>query len=281
MAVEVIQGETTQEATQGGVFGGIVDIYDFFADNWVLMVTFVIILVLAIGAYFLWKKLADERKRRDDVVYLNYCNIDDSCRDNAKKEWIRKYWNPKSLFLLLLPVIGWILIPFVKSESSAKIRDRDNNFIGWYRGHSYTDDGMLSVKYYNSKSFIFFEDTKILLVPTRITEKIKNEKGVESTKIHKIKPAIFKPEELQISMTGVRKRGNYFWYPVLVTESGDPISLSDSTIENLQKSTGYEVIENLTSDFSMQMRKAVNIAADVRKDQETTEPTQDASHQQG
>lgn len=271
MAVEVVQNPQTAQST--GALAPFAEVYHFFADNWILMVSFLIVAILAFAVYLIWKKLDEERKERDDKVYLHYVNVVSSCIDNARDNWIRKYWNPASLFLLLIPVIGWIIIPFVKKEGSNTIRDIDNNFVGFYRGHSYLDDGTIAIMYYRTKSFFFFEDTKVLVIPTNIALKTEDDRGNTKVFYRKIKPVRFEDNYVKINMTSTRKRGMYFWFPVLVDEERSSIHLSSTIIDNLKSSTGYEVIESLTSDFSRQMQKAVNISAEVRKTQESEVPS--------
>lgn len=276
MAVVVIEGSPEQNT---GTLSGLGEIWAFFANNWVLMVSVLVILLLVGIVFFIWKRLSDERKERDDKVYLHYINVHESCVANSRTEWIRKYWNPVSLWLVLLPVIGWFIIPFVKKESSNKIRDIDNNFVGWYRGHSFLDDGTVALFYYKTKSFIFFEDTKILLIPTSIAVNSFDEDKNPVLEHEKISPVNFSDSGIKVSMTGTRKRGMYFWFPILVNHDRNPIHLSSTIIENLKSSTGYEVVESLTSDFSKQIQKAVNISADVRKSQETDTPTKDVQQE--
>lgn len=274
MAVKVVE-EGGQTQQQGGMMDPLYEIIAFFQNNWELIIAAIIIGALAIGFYFLYKRISDEREQRDNKVYLHFVNVEDSCIENTKKEWINKYWKPSSLWLLLIPIFGWIAIPFVKKESSAKIRNIDGDFVGWYRGHTYLDDGTVAIRYYNSKSFFFFEDTKILLIPTKIDYTEKDDDGNKIKKFLKVNPVHFKDYEIRVSMEGVRKRGMYFYFPVLVTNEGNPIHLSETIIEKLRSNTGYEVIEGLTADYSRQIQKAVNISADVRRHQERAEPEQD------
>lgn len=260
-----------------GAFSGINDITTFFADYWVWMIICLVLIIVAGILWYVIKRMQDDAKLKEDVVYKSYLNILDSCMENSNKLWIRKKWNPTSLLLLLIPVIGWVFIPFIKKERSAKIRDIDGNLKGYYRGHSKLSTGDIALLYYNTKEFIFFEKKKILIIPTSIKVKQgKNDsfKNIDSYYLNK------NTGEWTIRAVGFERRGTYFFYPTLISDNG-VIPLEKHITQSLKHYTGYEIIENLTTDFSRQMREAVNMSATVRGSQEMKEPVKNLGDHDG
>lgn len=268
MAVQVVQ---QQEAvvTNGNVFSEVGNILGWFIHYWWAWLLMIVCIVAVFVMFYLYKKLDEERKQRDDVVFLRFKNLLMSCSDNAKKNWIRDYWNPVSLFLLIIPLFGWAIIPFVRTEASAKIRNIDGTFIGWYMGHTYLDDGIFALMYYVKKSWFFFKIPQIMLIPKTIVSSSTDEEGKEVLKYININPCRINKYtgDHDLNVKSIVKRGQYYWFPVLLTEDHQPINLAPTIMADLQKYTGYEILENLVSDFSSGMRSAVQANPDVRKAQ--------------
>ena len=278
MAVQVIPQEELAVSSGGGMFAGMGDFVGWLVHYWWAWLLLLVLIILVGVLYYMYKLLEDERRQRDDVVYLRYRNLMKSCEDNAKSSWLREYWNPMSLLLLPLVVIGWILIPFIKKEASARIRNIDGDFVGWYMGHTFCDDGVYALMYYTKKSWFFFKIPKIILLPSMVSVSTFDESGKEHIKYIDVEPYRINSYngDHDLNIKDVLKRGQYYYFPVFVTKDHKPINLSATMVNDLQKYTGYEIIENLVSDYSKSMRSAVQINADVRKEQLKDEKPKDA-----
>jgi len=145
---QVVSNKVDDQPIQG-LFSG----FEWIVGNIPWIMVAIVVVALAIGLYYVIRKLDDERKERDDPIYQNYKNIIKSCSQNADKSRINKKYAKINLL--------WLGIPVVWNDFSNKLYDYHNNFMGYYRGHSYSQDGSLCFLAYKS-SFLFFETLFVL-----------------------------------------------------------------------------------------------------------------------
>ncbi len=168
--VIVVQEEPTTGFGGTGFIGATIE---FFRSNWKFMFVALIIILLAIIIWYLFKKIEEERHEREEPGYQLFKTVKASCRLNGTPTLIRKKWNPKSLLLIFIPIVGWILIPFIKKDHSAKLIDYNGELLGYYRGDYKGMDDTTNFLVYKHKKFLFFEDQFVIKVPTKLRMKAK------------------------------------------------------------------------------------------------------------
>ena len=285
VVVENTQGSAIQNTS--GLIGSIID---FFAKSWKFMLVGVIIVVLAIIIWYLLKKMEEERHEREEPGYQLFKSVKGSCRLNCRTELIDKKWSPASLWLLLIPVVGWIIIPFVKSEHSAKLVDYNGKLIGYYRGESKGMDNTLNFLLYKDKYFIFFEDLFVVKVPLKL--KFKTKKRKENGVIIKDERGKAILEDKEINLTGMMKTlsnrdiklysvslervGLYYYCPVFLVDEGDGILDYREIIEGAVIDSTYQVmVQRLLNTASQSMEKGMTLNPHLKYDQMQPEKTKE------
>lgn len=266
---EIVQETTTTQSagTIGDAWSGLLYILKNYW--WVLLLICIIIAVIVI-AFVIWKKKEENDKRRDSAVYATAMNLWESAEQNSKTEWVRNYY---SLWNLL-----WLGIPFKRNEHSVRITDIDRNLIGWYRGHTKTQDGDTVFLMYKSKWLLGLLEEKFLMYcPSRIrTPKMSLIKGNKVPVIDEKGNPLFElrqlPEqldydvmrgnEIRIRCNTVTKQGNYYRFPnyVLINDKGQQEHI-DMTYDLTQFIAKTNFVVTLESGFS-DMSRAIGRAAE-------------------
>jgi len=112
------------------------------------------------------KSSAKEHKEmiQKDGALRKCLELKQACLQNQDKRLIKQEWSPLNLmfyFPLIFPGIITQFLPVFKTDRSLRIYDHNNNALGFYRGHT-IDNGELILAFYRSKTWLFFEDVKLL-----------------------------------------------------------------------------------------------------------------------
>jgi hypothetical protein len=188
-------------------------VMSFFGKFWKFMFWAIIIFIFGMIIYYLFKKLEDERKERDEPGYQVYKALKKTCMMQADGRRIRKSWSPVNLL--------WLGFPIVKKEHSAKFLDMTNKVLGYYRGESHTMDNTINYLAYKRKFFIFFEETFIIKIPRIIRIKSKSDKtGLEKADIVDLTALIkeLPNNDIKVYCTGLERLGLYYYCPVFVID---------------------------------------------------------------
>lgn len=124
-----------------------------------------LLVIILVGGWFIRKFIKDDQERvQEDGNLRKYRELKQSCIHNQNMKLIKKEWSPLNLifyFPLIIPGIITQFAPVFKKDRSIKILDNNNNFLGFYRGHT-IDNGELLLAFYKKKSFFIFEDIKVI-----------------------------------------------------------------------------------------------------------------------
>ncbi|KKN77147.1 hypothetical protein LCGC14_0363440 [marine sediment metagenome] len=188
-------------------------VFGFFGKAWKFMLWAVILFIFCIVVYYLFKKLDDDRKERDEPGYQVYKALKKTCMLQSDKRRIRKSW---ALINLL-----WFGLPLIKREHSTKFLDISNRVLGYYRGEAQTMDNTINYLGYKRKFFIFFEETFIMKIPHIIKVKRKDKKTNEE-KTETIDLTGYLKElpngDIKIDCVGIERLGLYYYCPVFVID---------------------------------------------------------------
>jgi len=286
--VTVIQEDPTSASGLGGNF--LTKTIEFFGNNWKLMLIGVILVVTFIIIYMLLKKLEEERHEREEPGYQLFKTIKASCRLNARHDLIIKKWNPASLWLIVIPVFGWIIIPFIKKEHSAKLIDYNGKLIGYYRGEYKSMDNTINYLVYKTKLFFFFEDVFIVKVPLRLD--VKHKKKDKQGKVlvdMKGKPLLeehiinlggmikFLPNnDIKLYAVSLEKVGTYYYCPVFILDNDSGMLDYRQIIEGAVIDSTYQVmVQRLLNTASQAMEKGMTLNPNLKYDQMAPEKTRE------
>jgi len=156
--------EVRQTATQGGALEPINELSETFGwliSHWYLIVILIGLIVAIAVIVFLYKSRENERLERDSEGYKHRNNLMENCKMNADKTKIKNTYSWMNLF--------WFGIPFKRNEHSAKLLDYEGKLIGYYRGHSFGQNNMVTYLLYKKKSLFFFENQFLLQFPKKMT----------------------------------------------------------------------------------------------------------------
>ena len=237
---------------------------------------------LGVLAWYLFKKLDEERKERDEPGYALYLSTMHTCRMQARKEYINVKWKPSSLWLIFVP-FGVFFIPFMKSEHSVKLISMTNELIGYYRGEFTGQDNTKTFLLYKDKSFGFIEDTFLMKIPLSFridTEKV-NEKTKKKTKVttyidmkQYIKQLPNKDIKLD-NCIGMERVGQYYFVPNYVTESGGVLDYRKLMEGAIVDNTWQLHSQRLLNVAAKQMEKAIVLNPHLKYDQSAPEKTKE------
>ena len=187
-------------------------VFGFFGKFWKFMVFAIIIFILGMVIYYMFKKLDDERKERDEPGYQVYKALKKTCMMQAEQKRIRRNWSPINLL--------WFGLPLIKKEHSSKFLDMSNRVLGYYRGEAHTMDNTVNFLAYKRKFFIFFEETFIMKIPLIIKVKKKDKNEIEKTVTIDLSKYITElPNgDFKIYCTGMERLGLYYYCPVFVID---------------------------------------------------------------
>jgi hypothetical protein len=259
--VQVVSNPVNQDTPAQSIFSG----FDwlFAMAPWIIIAMLVIGLCIAL--FFVIRKLEDERKERDDPVYQHYKNIIKNCKQNATKYRINKKYSWWNLLILGLPLF--------KKDLSNKIYDYNNNLLGFYRGHTYTQDNSLCLLAYKTK-FLFFENLFVIQCPLIITPKVldKNKK-IKKVKLNFRDRIIFLPNNnIQIIALGVVK-DSYFWFPNYMEQNLEILDLREYTNNLIVESSHSEMVKRVLSTGAQQVEKAMLHNSQLKYNQLTPQKT--------
>jgi len=271
--VEVVQ-KTTESSLIGNPFSIVGDI----AQYWGYIVLAIVLIILTIVIWQILAKWEDERKERDDPVYEGYKNLIRDCDQGKDKTRIRKNYRLINIF--------WFGLPFAKSEHSAKIVNYTNEFLGFYRGHSYSQDGYFNILAYKEKVFLFFEKTFLIRCPYYLTITVKK-KGKDG-KYLKDEDGKFIPEKKKIDYkdwVGELKNGDikilctslqklsYFRYPVYLDENKKIVDLRKQEKEDIIDLGHDQMLARVLATGSQMVEKAMLHNPNVQYEQKIPEKT--------
>lgn len=249
--------------------------YQFFAHNWKWMILSIIILIIGIVVFYIFKKWEDERKERDEPGYQLYKGVKSSCRLQADKSKIHKTWNPTSLILLIFPPLWWF-IPMWRKERSAKVLDAADNLLGYYRGQYISMDNTLNLLVYKKKILFFFEELFVIKIPRliRFKEPVLDRDGkvlyvdVGGKKIPKlkdrtisflnmVKPTPGKSGHIKVFCYGLERVGMYYFTPVFMSREGSFIDIRQFVEGAVIDSTNQLMLQRVLNLSAQQMEKGM------------------------
>jgi len=282
--VQIIQKETPPIEQTGGAIKGM---FQFFYQHWRLMLVAVFIFILGIVVYYLFKKLEDERRERDEPGYQLYKSTVRTCILQARAELIRKHWNPKSLLLLFIPV-AWPLIPFIKTEHSAKVVDRTNQVIGYYRGEFTGMDNSYNLLVYKKRYLFFFEDRFLIKIPLSVKYTItkrnrsgeieRDNTGKPKTKITELKlESVIRylpNDDIKLLCISIERIGLYYYCPVVVDDStGVTLDFRQHVEGAIIDNTYQLMVQRLLNLGAKQMEKGMMFNPHLQFAQKSPEKT--------
>ena len=258
---------------------GAFDFFNWLIDKWGYIVFALIIIILGIVIYVILKKWEEERQEKDDPVYEGYKNLCRDCSLNRDTKRIKKAY---SLVNLL-----WLGLPLVRPEHSARIVNYNNQLLGFYRGHAYSQDGYFNILMYKDKNLIFFENKFLLRCPVFIKTKVKkrDEKGkvlkdedgktiVEDKSLNYRKwIQELSNGDFKIIASNLEQR-NYFRYPIYLTTTGELIDIRKETGADIVDMTYNTMLGRVLSEGASMVEKAMTYNPNVKYEQMTPEKTQ-------
>jgi len=241
------------------------DSVTFLQNNWAWMVAIMIIIILGVIIYMVFKKLEKERLERDEPGFELYNNVLKTCNLYKDKTKIKRKYSMLNVFFFGLPLI-W-------REHSNKILDSDHNIIGWYRGHFESMDNSLNLLLYKTTSFIVFENKFVLKIPFLISyEEAKEENG----KTKRIKREISLKEyvhwlpngDLQLdNCVSVEKLGIYYYCPVFLTTLGKKLDYR-KVIEGAIIDETFQIMnQRIVNAGARSMEKGIQMNPNVKASQ--------------
>ena len=263
---------------------------NFFRSSWKWLLAGVVIFALGMIVYYLVKKMDDERKERDEPGYQLYKSTKRACELQANKRLIRKYWSWINLLFFGLPLI--------KKEHSAKIVDRNDNLIGWYRGDYMSMDNSWNLLIYKVKSFIFFEDTFVLKIPLMLKFKVpttkkgkvskvvdngvKEKKGVgnEQYKVISLKKMVTKlPNgDIKVYCSSIERIGLYYYCPIYPIDEDKGFLDFRKVMEGAIIDNTYQILlQRLLNTGAKQMEKGMMFNPFLQYSQKAPEKTREES----
>lgn len=283
--VVIVQEEATKGFSGTGFIGTVID---FFKNSWKFMLVGAILIVLFIIIWYLFKKIEEERHEREEPGYQLFKTVKASCRLNGTPTLIRKKWNPKSLWLIFIPIIGWLLIPFIKKDHSAKLIDYNGELLGYYRGDYRGMDGTTNFLVYKHKRFLFFEDQFVIKVPTKLKMKAKKrDKNGDLVLDDKKKPIledrtinlndminVLPNQDIKIYCVSLEKIGIYYYCPVFLTDKGEGVLDYRQIVEGAVIDNTYQImVQRLLNTASISMEKGMTLNPNLKYDQMKPEKT--------
>jgi hypothetical protein len=247
------------------------------------MIIFVLLVIgLIIAIIVIVRKKAEDDKRRDYPIYDKYCYDMETCGIKADPSWMDCKWSPINLL--------WLGIPFIWKEHSAKIRDKDEKVIGWYRGHSVTQDGYMNFLIYSSRKWLIFENKYLIKCPYTIEylEKVVDNKTKEPIFLEDGKT--FKTKKMKLDFRQYIKfkhnynndiliycfnleADNYYMYPVYVSENHEPIDLRQLNNENVVELGQGIMLAKVFEDGARMAKKGMEHNAQANYEQAKPQKT--------
>jgi hypothetical protein len=236
------------------------DFMSSLTHNLPIILIVLVVVGLIVAIVWLIKKKNDDDKRRDHPIYNKYCFDVESCQIKAKHTWINCRYSFVNLWLLGIPLF-W-------KEHSAKVRDRDNEVIGFYRGHSYTQDGYLNLLVYKSRKWLVIENTFIIKCPYSIDYLVRDgDKFCSDGKTPKTKKMRLNFDkhikfnhnmnnDIMINCFNL-ECDNYYTYPVYISDKNEPIDLRQFNNENIIELGQGVMLAQVFEDGSRYAQKAM------------------------
>ena len=242
--------------------------------NLPIIIFVAIVIALCVAIYVMWQKMNDQQKKRDHPVYEKYCNIKDACQLNANHKWIDHKYSFTNLF--------WFGIPLRWNEHSVKVRNKDDEVLGWYRGHYMAQDGYLNLLVYKTKKWLIIEDLFVIKCPIHISYRKKvvdkdgniifdneNQPKFERHKLNFSKYVKYLSNmDIKLMCFGLETY-SYFTYPVYISETGEPIDLSGFLGENVVEMGQGVLLTQVFEEGSRMARKGMEHNPQVNADRMT------------
>ena len=291
MAVIVKDPNAIQGST--GFIGNVVD---FFRGSWKFILVAAILVILFVIIWYLLKKIEEERHEREEPGYQLFKTVKTSCILNANKSLICRKWNPTSLFLIFIPVIGWFLIPFIKKDHSSKLIDYNGQLLGFYRGEYRGMDDTTNYLVYQSKKFIFFEDLFVIKVPNKLRMKTKKrDKKGDLIFDTKKKPILIDKNinlhnmvkllpngDIKIYCISLERIGLYYYCPVFLMDKGEGVLDYRQIVEGAVVDNTYQImVQRLLNTASQAMEKGMLLNPNLKYAQMEPEKTKEEQKMDG
>lgn len=263
--------EIVQNAPAESAGNTLTNFLGFLAQYWWVFVVFAVIAGLIILAFYIWKKKEENDRRRDSAVYATAQNLREAAELNANTSWMRRsysLWN-----------LCWLGLPLKWNEHSMTLRNIDRQVLGWYRGHTYAQNGDLIVSFYKTKFLFFFEQKMLVYLPMSFINEGKSYKLPSDC-------AVFdeRDHELRIKCTSLVRQGNYYLFPsyVFVKENEKhAIDLTQHIADAIARTNYLVQLETSYADMSRAVGRAVEMSPGLRmvqkepeKEKEIDEPPQ-------
>ena len=266
--------------SSGSAMGGLQGMIDFLTHSWPWILVAAVIIILAVVIFYLLNRLDEERKERDEPGYQLFKTVKMACELNADKSLIRKSFNPATLPLIFLPIIGWILMCIIKKEHSAKVVDYQNNFMGYYRGSYVSQDNTMNFLLYKDKWLFFFEQTFVLKCPlgVKFRKQLKDDKGMVKMASDG-KSALYEDKEVsfrsyimrlpngdfKIHATAMEQIGMYYKCPVYIMEDSNEVVDVRKFLEGAIVDNTYQVMTTrFLNTAAKQMEKGMMFSPDLQ-----------------
>ena len=277
--VEYVENQNTIQGTSSFFHNFI----KFFHDNWMWLLIFIILMILGIVIYYLLVKAKEDWKERDEPGYQLFKNVKRTCKLQADKRLIKKKWSPINLL--------WLGIPLIKRERSAKIIDRSDNLIGYYRGAYVSQDNTMNILTYKKKHFLFFEDLFIIKFP--LVLKFKTTKKDEHGRIlyqNDNKTPIYVSKNvnlgrlihqypnnnIKLDCISIERVGLYYYCPVFLIDSEKGYLDYRKALEGVIIDNTYQtMVQRVLNVGARQMEKGMMFSPHLQYAQKAPEKTKE------
>jgi len=230
-----------------------------------MIIIIAIVIGLIIALIVMWLNIQKDQKKRDFPIYHAYCNALDSALGHADHKWIDCRYS----FINLI----WFGIPFLWREHSAKVRNKDEDVVGFYRGHAVGQDGFLYIAVYNKRKWLIIEDIYLLKCAYTPTIKVKK-MGKDNLPVMEADGKTFKTEKKTLDFKSyIEFKHNknfdimincfdfetqpYYLYPVYISPKGETIDLREMLGESIIEQGHYMLLSQVFEEGSQMARKGM------------------------
>jgi len=196
-----------EQGTVGGTFSILGQVWDVLTPPLFLVV---VAIGVIIGVIWYFRRKTEELEReRNDFLFEEYNKNLRDATVNAHSSWVKRK--------------RYFFFPVLYKDLSLRVLDYRNELIGYYRGHSYKNDGTLVVALYRTKKWLVLEDVFLLKIPIRYEWKVDGVvKNINFEREGFVQwlPNSESPQSLRLSCSSVELFDQYFRVPVFVTPKG-------------------------------------------------------------
>ena len=256
----VVVVQQSSEVVSDGMFGSVLS--DLPSGGMFLFVG--ILCVLMVVLYMWYRNREELLKQKEDNLFYDYLMTVKDCQnktvDMVNKGWIKKSFNWKWCFSVVLFWMGW-LIP---SDHSIPVKDLNNITLGRYRGHCDRNDGTTNILVADGRKLFLFDNLKVIKFMRGFEEerdavvdgkKVIYVKFVSMVDMVQYNPSIHNCREIRLKCTDIESY-SYFYIPHFVDDKGATINLRGAMAEKFQNINNDQNVMKVLKESNEQIAKA-------------------------